>query len=354
MTAMDTADEARPEITVLIPVLNEEGSLPKLYQRLSATLGRMGRSYEILFIDDGSRDATPRLMREFASVDPRVRIVELSRNFGQHAAIFAGFEESRGDIVVTLDADLQNPPEEIPVLVAKIDEGFDVVGGWRENRQDPFFRRFASFIVNRITARLVGVDFHDYGCMLRAYRREVVDSVLQCREIHAFIPALAATYARGVAEVRVKHDERAVGRSKYNFYRLIRLNFDLMTGFSMLPLQLMSFFGFAVALTSLAFALFLFIRRLIVGPEVEGVFTLFAILFGVVGLLFMGMGLLGEYVARIYSEVRRRPRYLIRRRIGGAVPDARRSGERPARGASAAPLVDPGREHQRALDLEDH
>ena len=141
---MESVESARPEITVLIPVLNEEGSLPTLYQRLTETLGALGRSYEILFIDDGSRDATPRLMREFAAVDPRVRIVELSRNFGQHAAIFAGFEEARGDILVTLDADLQNPPEEIPVLIAKIDEGFDVVGGWRENRQDPFFRRFAS------------------------------------------------------------------------------------------------------------------------------------------------------------------------------------------------------------------
>lgn len=351
---MESADTPAPDITVLIPVLNEEGSLPALYQRLSATLGKLGRTYEILFVDDGSTDATPRLMREFASMDPRVRIVELSRNYGQHAAIIAGFEEARGEIIVTLDADLQNPPEEIPVLIAKIDEGFDVVGGWRENRQDPLFRRFASFVVNRITARLVGVDFHDYGCMLRAYRRDVVDSVRQCREIHAFIPALAATYARGIAEVRVKHDERAVGRSKYNFYRLIRLNFDLMTGFSMLPLQLMSFFGFAVAIVSLAFAVFLLVRRLIVGPEVEGVFTLFAILFGVVGLLFMGMGLLGEYVARIYSEVRRRPRYLVRRRIGGGITAGRRRGDRAGRDASgsAGLEAEPPRSAPRAL--EDH
>jgi undecaprenyl-phosphate 4-deoxy-4-formamido-L-arabinose transferase len=351
---METSETPGPEITILIPVLNEEGSLPELYRRLSATLGPLGRTYEVLFVDDGSTDATPRLLKEYAATDPRVRIVELNRNYGQHAAIFAGFEEAHGEIVVTLDADLQNPPEEIPVLLAKIDEGYDVVGGWRENRQDPLFRRFASFLVNRITARLVGVDFHDYGCMLRAYRREVVESVRQCREIHAFIPALAATYARGVAEVRVKHDERAIGRSKYNFYRLIRLNFDLMTGFSMLPLQLMSFFGFAVALVSLAFAVFLLIRRLVVGPEVEGLFTLFAILFGVVGLLFMGLGLLGEYVARIYSEVRRRPRYLVRRRIGGATPTARRWDDRTRRGAPADAAIDldPGRGSQRSF--EDH
>ena len=318
---MEDPGRASPDISVVIPVFNEEGALPALYERLTATLATMGRTYEIVFVDDGSSDRTPRLLREFAAANPAVRIVEFNRNYGQHAAVFAGFEEARGEIVITLDADLQNPPEEIPTLVAKMDEGYDVVGGWRENRQDPAFRRFASYMVNRITARLVGADFHDYGCMLRAYRREVVESVRQCREIHAFIPALGATFARRSAEVRVKHDERAVGRSKYNFYRLIRLNFDLMTGFSMLPLQLMSLFGFVISLVSLAFAAFLFIRRLIVGPEVEGVFTLFAILFGVIGLLFMGLGLLGEYVARIYSEVRRRPRYMVRRKLGGTATD---------------------------------
>ena len=319
---MDASPDRSPDVSVIIPVYNEEGSLPALYERLAATMARLGRSHEIIFVDDGSADATPRLLRDIASADPAVRIVEFNRNYGQHAAVFAGFEASRGEIVITLDADLQNPPEEIPALVSKMDEGYDVVGGWRENRQDPLFRRFASYVVNRVTAKLVGADFHDYGCMLRAYRREVVDSVKQCREIHAFIPALGATFARRTAEVRVKHEERAVGRSKYNLYRLIRLNFDLMTGFSMLPLQAMSVFGFLVSVVSIAFAIFLMVRRLIVGPEVEGVFTLFAILFGVVGFLFMGMGLLGEYVARIYTEVRQRPRYLVRRRLGGAPGDA--------------------------------
>jgi undecaprenyl-phosphate 4-deoxy-4-formamido-L-arabinose transferase len=315
---MAPSSNRAPDVSVLIPVFNEEGSLPILYDRLTAVMRGLGRSYEILFVDDGSSDTTPKLLKELSALDPHVRVVEFNRNYGQHAAVFAGFEEARGEMVVTLDADLQNPPEEIPALVKKIDEGYDVVGGWRENRQDPFFRRFFSYLVNRVTAKLVGVDFHDYGCMLRAYNRDVVDSIRLCRETHAFIPALGATFARRVAEIRVKHDELSVGTSKYSFYRLIRLNFDLMTGFSMLPLQMMSLFGFLVAIVSLAFAGFLLIRRLIVGPEVEGVFTLFAILFGVVGLLFMGMGLLGEYVARIYSEVRRRPRFMVRRTFGGA------------------------------------
>src|SRR2546427_2146867 len=275
-SSMSPLEPFDPEISVLIPVFNEEGSLPVLYERLARVLKELGRVYEIVFVDDGSTDATPRLLREFAARDRGVKIVEFSRNFGQHAAIFAGFEEVRGEIVVTLDADLQNPPEEIPSLVAKMEEGYDVVGGWRENRQDSAFRRFASLLVNRVTARLVGVDFHDYGCMLRAYRRDVVQSVRQCREIHSFIPALAATFARRVAEIRVKHDERAVGRSKYNFYRLIRLNIDLMTGFSMLPLQMMSILRFAVSIVSIAFAAFLLSRRLLVGPEVEGRATLFA------------------------------------------------------------------------------
>ena len=328
-----------PDITVLIPVYNEEGSIPPLYDRLTTTMRGLGRSYELLFVDDGSADASAKLLREMSALDPHVRVVEFNRNYGQHAAVFAGFEEARGEMVVTLDADLQNPPEEIPSLVKMIDEGYDVVGGWRENRQDSFFRRFFSYLVNRVTARLVGVNFHDYGCMLRAYNRDVVDSIRMCRETHAFIPALGATFARRIAEVRVKHDERAVGASKYNFYRLIRLNFDLMTGFSMLPLQMMSLFGFLVAIVSLAFAGFLLIRRLIVGPEVEGVFTLFAILFGVVGLLFMGLGLLGEYVARIYSEVRRRPRFMVRRTYGGA--DQARSDTADTH-AAAAPQRDTG------------
>lgn len=337
----------------MIPVFNEEGSLPILQERLSATLRSLGRTYEILYVDDGSSDGSLRLLRELAALDPHVRIVEFNRNYGQHAAVFAGFEEARGDILVTLDADLQNPPEEIPALIRKIDEGYDVVGGWRENRQDTIFRRAASYLVNRVTVKLVGVDFHDYGCMLRAYRREVVDSVRQCHEIHAFIPALAATFARRIAEVRVKHEERAVGTSKYNVYRLIRLNFDLMTGFSMIPLQLMSLFGFGIAIVSLGFAAFLLIRRLIVGPEVEGVFTLFAILFGVVGLLFMGMGLLGEYVARIYSEVRRRPRYMIRRsmRTGETaqlLPSSRH--DRDVMGADAGTIRGPEPEPRRGSE----
>jgi undecaprenyl-phosphate 4-deoxy-4-formamido-L-arabinose transferase len=227
--------------------------------------------------------------------------------------VLAGFEESRGAIVVTLDADLQNPPEEIPKLLAAIRDGNDVAGGWRAARQDPLFRRLASGVINRLTSKALGVRMKDYGCMLRAYRREVVDGVVRCGEASAFIPALANTFAKRIVEVPVAHEERLGSRSRYGLLRLVNLQFDLVTGFSHLPLKVISTTGILVALAGLGFGLFLLVRRLIVGPEVEGVFTLFAILFVLVGAQFLALGVLGEYVGRVYREVRRRPRFVVRK-----------------------------------------
>lgn len=213
--------------------------------------------------------------------------------------------------MVTLDADLQNPPEEIPRLLAALAGGAEVAGGCRVGRQDPWFRRMASWMVNHVTSVVVGVRMRDYGCMLRAYRRPVVDQILGCREISRFIPALANTFAASVAEIPVRHAPRRQGRSRYGVLRLMRLNFDLLTGFSLLPIQAVSVAGIVVSLLGLGFAAFLAIRRFIVGPEVEGVFTLFAILFCFVGVQILALGLIGEYVGRIYQEVRRRPRYVV-------------------------------------------
>jgi len=308
---------ADPYLSVVIPVYNEEENLPVLYDRLNRALAAAGRTYEIILVDDGSRDGSLRILSEMQGRDPHVRVVELLRNFGQHPAVFAGFSVVRGQVIVTLDADLQNPPEEIPKLVAAIEAGNDVVGGYRKAREDSWFRRFASRIVNRLTARATGIRMRDYGCMLRAYSRPVVDAMVNAVEISTFIPALANTLAKNVIEIEVAHAPRQRGESKYSFWRLIRLNFDLMTGFSNLPLQFISWMGALIALAGIGFGLFLFVRRLIVGPEVEGVFTLFAILFAFVGVQLFCLGLLGEYVGRIYSEVRRRPRYLIRRVIEG-------------------------------------
>jgi undecaprenyl-phosphate 4-deoxy-4-formamido-L-arabinose transferase len=306
-----------PYLSVVIPVYNEEENLRELCQRLLQTLSGINRNFEIIFIDDGSSDHSWEILQDLYSHNPdHIRAIQFNRNFGQHRAIFAGFQASKGQVVVTLDADLQNPPEEIPHLVAKIEEGYDTVGGWRESRQDSFLRRWPSALVNRVMSWVTGVQLRDYGCMLRAYRRTVVDSINQCQESSTFIPALANLYSRRIAEIPVGHAERQRGVSKYSFIKLIRLNFDLMTGFSHLPIHAVGFMGLLIALLGFGFGVFLILRRLWVGPEVEGVFTLFAILFVFAGLQMFGLALVGEYVGRIYREVRQRPRYIIRQELG--------------------------------------
>jgi undecaprenyl-phosphate 4-deoxy-4-formamido-L-arabinose transferase len=306
-----------PEISVVIPVFNEEENLRELGERLIRTLTGMGRPYEIIFVDDGSSDHSWELLSELNGQYPHnIRALQFHRNFGQHQAIFAGFQAARGQVMVTLDADLQNPPEEIPRLVAKLAEGYDTVGGWRENRRDSIFRRLPSQLVNYVMSRVTGVQLRDYGCMLRAYRREVIDSINQCQESSSFIPALANLFSHRVAEIPVGHAERERGQSKYSLFKLLRLNFDLMTGFSNLPIHMVGFMGVTIALLGLLFGLYLFIRRIFMGPEVEGLFTLFAILFVFVGLNTLGLALIGEYVGRIYREVRQRPRFIIRQTLG--------------------------------------
>ena len=301
-----------PRLSVVIPLFNEARSLVDLHQRLGRALKDIGQPYEIVFVDDGSTDDSPGILRALHAQDRAVRVVRFNRNYGQHAAVFAGMARARGEVVVTLDADLQNPPEEIPRLLERIAAGADVVGGYRVSRHDPWFRRTASWLVNRLTSRVVGVRMRDYGCMLRAYRRSIVDQIVACQEISRFIPALANTFATTVVEIPVQHARRLSGRSRYGLFRLLRLNFDLLTGFSLLPIQAVSVAGVFVSALGLGFAVFLALRRLVVGPEVEGVFTLFAILFFFIGLQILALGLIGEYVGRIYQEVRRRPHYVIR------------------------------------------
>lgn len=317
---IDREPSAAIDVSIVIPIYNEAPNIPALHQRLAAVLDNLGRSAEVWYVDDGSSDASLVLLRDIADRDARVSVVELSRNAGQHAAVLAGFAASRGATVVTLDGDLQNPPEEIPRLLEAIDAGNDVVGTWRENRNDPLLRRIASGLINQATSATVGVRMRDYGCMLRAYKREIVDQIVECNERSLFIPALANTLARRTTELEVSHSERVAGRSKYRFIKLMRLGFDLMTGFSLLPIQLVSLAGIVVALAGIGFGAFLFIRRLFVGPEVEGVFTLFAILFVFLGILILAVGLVGEYIGRIYLEVRHRPAYRVRavHRRGGS------------------------------------
>ena len=306
----------QPYLSIVIPVYNEEANLEHLMERLYPAIQDTGHSFEIIFTNDGSRDRSLEILCRMVEDYQGVKVVEFTGNFGQHMAILAAFEMSSGEIVITLDADLQNPPEEIPRLVAEIEKGHDVVGTIRQQRQDSTFRKMASRIVNITTNKITGMQMQDYGCMLRAYHRYVVDNINRCRESTTFIPALAQTFASNPTEIEVGHAERTEGESKYSFYKLIRLNFDLMTGFSVVPLQLFALFGIITSVMSVAFAIFLIVRRFIVGAEVEGVFTLFAILFFFVGIIIMGIGIVGEYVGRIYQEVRKRPRFVVRRTYG--------------------------------------
>ena len=302
----------RPEISIVIPVYNEEAGLAALFGRLYPALDALGASYEVIFINDGSRDRSAAILREQFQRRPEVtRVILFAANFGQHMAIMAGFEQSRGAIVVTLDADLQNPPEDIGALVAKMREGHDYVGSIRRQRQDSAWRRYASRAMNRLRERITRIKMTDQGCMMRAYSRSIVDAINSCQEVSTFIPALGYTFAQRPTEIEIGHEERHAGESKYSLYSLIRLNFDLMTGFSLVPLQWFSMLGIGISLLSSLFVIFLALRRIVVGPEAEGLFTLFGIAFFLIGLTLFGVGLLGEYVGRIYQQVRHRSRYLV-------------------------------------------
>ena len=300
------------QLSVVIPVYNEEQGLQSLFDRLYPALDKLNISYEIVFINDGSRDRSPALLREQFQLRPDVtRVILFNGNFGQHMAIMAGFEHCRGQRIVTLDADLQNPPEDTHLLLAKMDEGHDYVGSIRRQRNDSMWRHVASRAMNGLREKITRIKMTDQGCMFRAYDRRIIDAINSCKEVSTFIPALAYSFAKNPAEVVVGHEERAAGESKYSMYSLVRLNFDLMTSFSLVPLQMFSMMGMLISLFSGFFFIFLVVRRLIIGPEAEGLFTLFALVFFMIGITLFGIGLLGEYIGRIYQQVRHRPRYLL-------------------------------------------
>ncbi|MDQ8038803.1 MAG: glycosyltransferase [Rickettsiella sp.] len=302
-----------PYLSIVIPVYNESANLEQLYKRLILTLDKLGKSYEILFVNDGSQDNSYEKLNELQKRRPeQIRIIHFNGNFGQHMAVMAGFERVSGKIVITLDADLQNPPEEIPALIQAMEKGHDYVGGVRKKRQDTFFRRYASKLNNWLRYKMTKIRLTDQGCMLRAYQRSLIDLMIASKETSLFIPAQAYSLSSNPTEINVAHDAREAGESKYNLYRLLRLNFDLMTGFSLLPLQIFTMLGILISALSGFFVVYMFLRRLIVGPEAEGVFTLFAILFFLIGICLMGLGIMGEYIGRIYQEVRQRPRYVIK------------------------------------------
>jgi undecaprenyl-phosphate 4-deoxy-4-formamido-L-arabinose transferase len=302
-----------PELSVVIPVYNEELNLPLLFSRLYPVLDGLGRRYEVIFTNDGSADSSLDLLRAQHAARPDVtRVIDFNANYGQHMAIMAAFERVRGQIVVTLDADLQNPPEEIPMLLTLIDVGHDYVGGFRINRRDSLFRTMASRMINFVRSRTTSIEMTDQGCMLRAYRRPIIDAIVRSGATNTFIPALAYSFSGNPTEVGVRHEERNAGVSNYSLYKLIRLNFDLITGFSLAPLQAFTMFALACAGGSLVLVIILALRRLILGPEEGGLFTLFGILFFLISVTMVGIGLIGEYVGRTYQVVRSRQRYFVR------------------------------------------
>lgn len=325
MTKESLTMTANPEVSIVIPVYNEELNLPELIERCVKACDQLPQSYEILLVDDGSRDRSVELIQEGVRKYPgKIIGIVLSTNFGQHAAVTAGLSRARGKYMVTLDADLQNPPEEIHKLVEKLAEGYDVVGSIRENRQDTFFRKIASKTVNLMVRKLTrGNTMTDYGCMLRGYSRPVVNAILDCREQGKFIPMLAMSFARKSVEVMVKHAERAAGESKYSVWKLIALQYDLLTGTSTFPLRMLTFLGFLIALLGMIFGISIFVMTRLNGEEWGryGTFTLFAILFVFIGAQFAGMGLLGEYIGKIHLNARGRPQYYIEKELRGDDPN---------------------------------
>lgn len=302
------------EISVVVPVFNEEANLPRLFERLYAVLDELGRRYEVIFTNDGSTDRSPDLLAAQHAARPDVTwVIEFNANFGQHMAITAAFERARGAVIVTLDADLQNPPEEIPALLAAIAAGHDCVGGVRQHRQDSAFRRAASRLVNFVRSRTTHIEMSDQGCMLRAYSREVVAAIVRSGMGNTFIPALAYTLSRNPVEIPVRHEERHAGVSHYSLYKLVRLNFDLITAFTIAPLQLFTMFAGLCAAGSLVLVLILAGRRLIIGPEEGGTFTLLGIIIFLLSVCMVGVGLIGEYVGRHYQASRGRGRYHVSR-----------------------------------------
>ncbi len=306
----------QPEISVIIPVHNEQAVLPTLFERLFPVLDGLNTPYEVIFVNDGSQDDSFNLLQQqYQHRSDVVQVVDFNRNFGQHMAIMAGFEHSSGHWVVTMDADLQNYPEDIPKLLDKARQGHDVVGGYRLNRQDQKWRLFVSKMHNSLRKKLTGIDMEDEGCMLRVYRRDIVEQMVNCEENSTFLPALAHSFAASPVDVGVRHAARQEGTSSYNLYKLIRYNFDFFANFSKAPLEFFTFSGLIVAFLSFCLFLYLFVKRIAFGPDADGIFTLFAVAYFLIGILLMGLGIVGEYIGRIYEAVRQRPRYIVRQRL---------------------------------------
>lgn len=304
-----------PYISVVVPLWNERENVKPLYDRLTKVLSSQGWTYELVMVDDGSSDTTFDELKKIALADKSLRIIRFTRNFGQHQAVLAGFKVAKGEFVATLDADLQNPPEEIPRLVQALGREYDIASGLRTHRKDPLLRRISSLFVNWMMSRLTGVKLRDYGCMLRVYRRRAVELITQCREHTRFITVLASWLGLSIVEVPVDHHHRYAGRSKYTFLKLLTRNIDLLTGFSVLPIQAISVLGIVIAFAGFAVGAVLIAWRLLYGPGPSGLVSLVALLFFLLGLQLLALGVIGEYVGRVLIQIYDRPQYVIRETV---------------------------------------
>ncbi|GIX07374.1 MAG: glycosyl transferase [Candidatus Poribacteria bacterium] len=315
-------DEKPIELSVIVPVYNESGNLPELHRQIRAALDRLRYRSEVLYVDDGSTDGSDRVLDEIAESDPSVTVIRFRRNFGQTAALSAGFDYAQGQVLVTLDADLQNDPADIERLVEKLNEGYDLVSGWRKRRQDGFFlRKVPSWLANRLIRRMTGVPIHDFGCTLKAYRREVVENIRLYGELHRFIPALAHWVGARITELPVNHRPRTWGRSKYGLSRTIRVLLDLITirflmGFSTRPIQVFGRIGLYTGFLGFLICAWLSVGKF-VAPERYSLLQrlpmlLLGILLILVGVQFISMGLLGELMTRTYHESQDKPIYVVR------------------------------------------
>ena len=309
-------------VSIVIPVYEEEESLPHLYRSIKDVMDSLGRKYEIIFVDDGSKDGTFRVLESFQEKDPAVVVVSFRRNFGQTAAMAAGFEYAQGDIIITMDADLQNDPADIPKLLEKM-KGHDVVSGWRKKRQDKFIsRRLPSMMANGLISRVTGVHLHDYGCTLKAYRKEVIKNVRLYGEMHRFIPAIASWVGASITEVETNHRPRKFGKSKYGISRTIRVVLDLITvkflqSFSTRPIHAFGPGGLLLGFIGFLIALYLSFEKLVMGESIGGRPLLFlSVLMMILGVQLVIMGLLGEMLARVYHESQGKPIYTVRKVLG--------------------------------------
>ena len=317
-----------PKISIVIPLYNEEESIPHLVEALDAAIANYGQPAEVIIVDDGSRDNSFKLLKEYAARDPRFTIIRFRRNFGQTAAFAAGFAQARGEVVITMDADLQNDPMDIPLLMAKVDEGYDIVSGWRKDRQDRWLdRKLPSMMANRLISNVTDVKLHDYGCSLKAYRTEVLRHVHLYGELHRFIPALASQVGATVTEVPVNHRSRQYGSSKYGISRTVRVMLDLINvwflgTYSTRPIHVFGTLGLSSMAFGVLIGLYLSFIKIFLGESIGNrPLLLLAVLLVVIGVQLVTMGLLGEMITRTYYESQNKPIYVVREIVNDFVDE---------------------------------